>query len=108
MECEIQLRTVLQDAWSQVFHDRQYKSNMVNTEIPSELTRETNLVSGALELSDNEIGRLVKQYGNMAERINNAVYQELLDQVICQIWINIFLTGGHFALHMPTMKKKTM
>ena len=27
MKCEIQLRTVLQDAWSQVFHDRQYKSN---------------------------------------------------------------------------------
>lgn len=79
MKCEIQLRTVLQDAWSQVFHDRQYKSNMVNTEIPSELTRETNLVSGALELLDNEIGRLVKQYDNLAERINNAVYQELLD-----------------------------
>lgn len=82
MKCEIQLRTVLQDAWSQVFHDRQYKSNMANTEIPKEMLRETNLVSGALELLDNEIGRLVKQYDNIAERINNAVYQELLDSVI--------------------------
>lgn len=82
MKCEVQLRTVLQDAWSQVFHDRQYKSNMANTEIPTEMLRETNLVSGALELLDNEIGRLVKRYDNIAERINNAVYQELLDCII--------------------------
>lgn len=82
MKCEVQLRTVLQDAWSQVFHDRQYKSNMANTEIPIEMIRETNLVSGALELLDNEIGRLVKRYDNMAERFNNAVYQELLDCTI--------------------------
>lgn len=82
MKCEIQLRTVLQDAWSQVFHDRQYKSNMDNTEIPAEMLRETNLVSGALELLDNEIGRLVKRYDDLAERINNAVYQELLDRAV--------------------------
>lgn len=82
MKCEIQLRTVLQDAWSQVFHDRQYKSNMANTEIPIEMLRETNLVSGALELLDNEIGRLVKQYDDLAERVNNVIYQELLDCTI--------------------------
>ncbi|MBD5471067.1 MAG: hypothetical protein HDR19_08140 [Lachnospiraceae bacterium] len=79
MKCEIQLRTVLQDAWSQVFHDRQYKNNMANTEIPAEMIRETNLVSGALELLDNEIERLVKRYDDLAKRINNAIYQELLD-----------------------------
>lgn len=82
MKCEIQLRTVLQDAWSQVFHDRQYKSNMANSEIPEEILRETNLVSGTLELLDNEIGRLVKQYDSIAERINNSIYQELLDSTI--------------------------
>lgn len=82
MKCEIQLRTVLQDAWSQVFHDRQYKSNMANTEIPEEMLRETNLVSGALELLDNEIGCLVKKYDDLAARINNAIYQELLDCAI--------------------------
>lgn len=82
MKCEIQLRTVLQDAWSQVFHDRQYKSNVANAKIPIELLRETNLVSGALELIDNEIGRLVKKYDDLAERVNNIIYQELLDSII--------------------------
>lgn len=82
MKCEIQLRTVLQDAWSQVFHDRQYKSNMANEKIPIELLRETNLVSGALELIDNEIGCLVKKYDDLAERVNNIIYQELLDCII--------------------------
>ena len=82
MKCEIQLRTVLQDAWSQVFHDRQYKSNMANAEIPMDLLRETNLVSGALELLDHEIGRLVQKYDSMGKIINNTVYQELLDRFI--------------------------
>ncbi|MCM1107151.1 MAG: hypothetical protein NC355_09450 [Blautia sp.] len=55
---------------------------MANTEIPAEMIRETNLVSGALELLDNEIGRLVKRYDDLTERISNTIYQELLDRTI--------------------------
>lgn len=79
MKCEVQLRTVLQDAWSQVFHDRQYKNNNGNIEIPEEVLRETNLIAGSLEFLDNEIGRLVKKYDDLADGINNIIYQELLD-----------------------------
>lgn len=48
MKCEIQLRTVLQDAWSQVFHYHQYKNNAKNGKIPEKILRETNLISDAL------------------------------------------------------------
>lgn len=82
MKCEIQLRTVLQDAWSQIFHDRQYKFNGENAPITKEMLRETNLISGALELIDNEIGHLVMQYDTMSEKMDNAAYQELLDHEI--------------------------
>lgn len=82
MKCEIQLRTVLQDAWSQVFHDRQYKSNGRKVDITPEMRRATNLISGALELIDNEIGHLVKRYDSMVERMDNVAYQELLDRII--------------------------
>ena len=82
MKCEIQLRTVLQDAWSQIFHDRQYKYNGENANITKEMLRETNLISGALELIDNEIGHLVVKYDAMSERIDNAALQELLDHEI--------------------------
>lgn len=82
MKCEIQLRTVLQDAWSQIFHDRQYKSSGGGVTVPEEMLRETNLISGALELIDNEIGNLVTRYDELAEKMDNAAYQELLDHEI--------------------------
>ncbi len=82
MKCEIQLRTVLQDAWSQVFHDRQYKNNAIDRELPKEMLRETNLISGALELLDNEIGQLVKRYDKMAKKMDNVNYQEILDSEV--------------------------
>lgn len=82
MKCEIQLRTVLQDAWSQIFHDRQYKSSGGDAIITQEMLRETNLISGALELIDNEIGNLVARYDELAEKMDNVAYQDLLDQEI--------------------------
>ena len=66
MKCEIQLRTVLQDAWSQVFHDRQYKQQAPDIEISHELERNTNLVAGTLELIDKEITSLVKEYDRLS------------------------------------------
>lgn len=59
LKCEIQVKTVLQDAWAQIFHDRQYKPI---DEYPKELIRKTNLVAGSLELLDNNIKELVMQY----------------------------------------------
>lgn len=83
MKCEIQIRTVLQDAWSQVFHDRQYKCNTTTIDsVPNSLIRDTNLVAGALELIDKEIGNLAVKYDELAINISNTDYQELLDEQI--------------------------
>lgn len=63
--CEIQIRTVLQDAWAQIFHDRQYKTGL-SIGVPSKLLRRTNLLAGNLESLDYEINSLVGEY----DRIN--------------------------------------
>lgn len=60
--CEIQVRTVLEDAWAQVFHDRQYKAITTPVPISNEIQRRTNLLSGNLELLDYQINELVKEY----------------------------------------------
>lgn len=81
MKCEIQVRTVLQDAWAQIFHDRQYKP--FGMEDPSEdLKRETNLVAASLELLDTEIEMLVGKYDSFYKIPNNAEHQKFLDNTI--------------------------
>lgn len=79
-KCEIQIRTVLQDAWSQIFHDRQYKSG-INGIVPSyELKRKTNLIAGSLELIDDQIDELVHQYDSMNRHaLKESQYQRILD-----------------------------
>lgn len=81
-KCEIQIRTILQDAWAQIFHDRQYKNNNELLIIPSELKRKTSLIAGSLELLDQQINDLVKQYDSMKKGITCIEYQRLLDNEI--------------------------
>lgn len=46
---EIQIRTLIQDAWSQIDHKIKYKK-----ELPPELQRRINLLSGLFEIADRE------------------------------------------------------
>jgi len=55
---EIQIRTILQHAWSEIEHDDIYK-NSGNSN--SSIKRQFNLVSSILELADNELERLHQQ-----------------------------------------------
>lgn len=81
-KCEIQVRTVLQDAWAQVFHDRLYKASMDNTE--EYIKRKTNLLSGSLELIDNQIDEIVKYYDSKNGNLSQKAYQALLNENITE------------------------
>lgn len=52
---EIQIRTILQDAWSEIEHDDLYKNTV---QIPEDLRRRFFLVSNVLESADNELDNL--------------------------------------------------
>ena len=54
MYFEIQVRTILQHAWAEIEHDRMYKRK----NLPTKLRRRFNLVSGLLEIADNEFQNL--------------------------------------------------
>lgn len=49
LQCEIQVRTILMDAWASVSHHLDYK---METDIPSELKKDFNAVSGLLYAAD--------------------------------------------------------
>lgn len=83
LKCEVQIRTLLQDAWAQIFHDRYYKSNVDLIEMTPDLKRRTNLIAGSLELLDEQINALVNQYDAFSTSpINNEQLQKLLDSSI--------------------------
>ena len=58
MKFEIQVRTLLQHAWSEVEHDRNYKFNGV---LPKDLKRRFYRLAGILELVDDEFESLAKE-----------------------------------------------
>lgn len=54
--CELQLRTVCQNAWSELSHILSYKPE---TEIPCEIKREVNALSALMEIADNQFQKIL-------------------------------------------------
>lgn len=71
-EFEIQVVTILQHAWAEIEHDKVYK---FKGNYPDEIKRRLKILSGTLEVCDNEFERIteeIKQYTNDIEtQINN-------------------------------------
>lgn len=81
LKCEIQVRTVLEDAWAQIFHDRQYKSELQLAD-SEKLMRRTNLLSGNLELLDYQINGLVKEYDQLNHVESNKDLKNMLGKPV--------------------------
>jgi len=60
---EIQIRTILQHAWAEFEHDRNYKFGGV---LPKEIKRRLSVLAGTLELLDKEFDDLSREIDNYA------------------------------------------
>jgi putative GTP pyrophosphokinase len=69
---EIQLETLLNYAWSEIEHDRNYKTAI---ELPqnSDIPRRFRILAGVLELADNEFERLSKETQAYAKPIPSRI-----------------------------------
>ncbi|MBY7894022.1 hypothetical protein KW455_17505 [Vibrio fluvialis] len=65
---EIQVRTILQHAWAEIEHDRNYK---FSGELSSELTRRFKLVAGVLELADREFNSISNEIDSIAADVTS-------------------------------------
>ncbi len=76
---EIQIRTLLQHAWAEIEHDRNYK---FRGELPREIKRRFYLVSGTLELLDREFDQIAKDIDTYAENIRIQTEKGILEEDI--------------------------
>lgn len=63
---EIQVRTILQHAWAEIEHDRNYK---FSGKLPDEITRRFKLLAGLLEISDREFNNIAKEIDNTSKKV---------------------------------------
>ena len=71
----------MEDAWAQIFHDRQYKNELEMID-SDRLLRRTNLLSGNLELLDYQINGLVKEYDNLNQVERSRNLRNILEKPI--------------------------
>lgn len=75
---EIQIRTVLQHVWANMYHDIGYKSGI---EIPSEYIRSLNTLAGLLELADNEFNRIRREITNYRRNVETLIKSNTWDDI---------------------------
>ena len=68
--CEIQVRTILQDAWALVAHHLSYKKE---SDVPPELRRKLNALSGLFETADDQFDRLRAERTEYAEKVKEEI-----------------------------------
>jgi putative GTP pyrophosphokinase len=64
---EVQVRTILQHAWAEFEHDRNYKFAGI---LPTELRRRLFLAAGLLEIADREFDQLDSEMSLYAEKVS--------------------------------------
>ena len=94
---EIQIRTILQHAWSAIHHDIGYKSDFG---VPREINRQFARLAGLLELADDEFVRARDNMFNYTEDIRKRIITDDADDVV----INM-ISLNEYVLHNNSMQK---
>lgn len=68
--CEIQIRTILQDAWAIVAHHLSYKHE---DDIPNELKRKLHALSGLFETADDQFERINQARADYQNRVKESI-----------------------------------
>ena len=75
---EIQMRTILQHAWSAMEHDIGYKASV---QLPPEYLRQFSRLAGMLELADDEFSRIRMMMSRYSREIQSLVASGRLEKV---------------------------
>jgi putative GTP pyrophosphokinase len=101
LKFEIQIRTVLQHAWAELAHDRNYK---FSGKLPKELERKLFLYAGLLEIADqgfNETSRAIDEYSeNLQTRTSRGDFDIEITSLSLDAFVGLWAsrTGYEFEL----------
>jgi hypothetical protein len=76
MKFEIQVRTVLQHAWAELAHDRNYK---FSGQLPKQIERKLFLLAGLMETADNGFSDLSREIDSYLEKVSASTAAGNLD-----------------------------
>ena len=93
---EVQIRTILQHAWSAIHHDIGYKSDFG---VPREINRQFARLAGLLELADDEFVRARDNMVSYTEDIRKRIITDDADDVV----INM-ISLNEYVLHNKKMQ----
>jgi putative GTP pyrophosphokinase len=82
LKFEIQVRTVLQHAWAEIEHDRNYKFAGL---LPPDIRRRLFLIAGMLELADREFAGVSSEIESLSKSVTKAVKKGELDSAISTV-----------------------
>lgn len=89
MAFEIQIRTILQHAWAEFEHDRNYKFSGV---LPADIRRRLSVVAGNLELVDREFERISEAIDSYALNVREKTQLGELDIPINSTSLTAYMT----------------
>jgi putative GTP pyrophosphokinase len=73
---EIQVRTILQHAWAEIEHDRNYK---FTGKLPNEINRRFKLLAGSLEMLDREFNNIARDIDSISKLVEKGTKDGKLD-----------------------------
>lgn len=87
---EIQIRSLLQHAWAEFAHDRNYK---FGGKLPTKLERRLNLVAGTLEIADHEFEAIAAEIDRYETEVKEDLLKGDLDIEITTVSLTEYLSN---------------
>lgn len=78
LKFEVQVRTILQHAWAEVEHDKNYK---FSGQLPPDIKRRFKLLAGFLEIADREFESISKEIIEYEKKIANYIESDNLKDI---------------------------
>jgi len=88
LKFEVQVRTVLQHAWAELAHDRNYK---FSGKLPSEIERSLFLYAGMLEIADKGFSELSERIDGYIFKVQKAINEGDLDYELDSLTLPSFI-----------------
>ena len=103
LNCEVQVRTMLQHAWAELTHDRNYK---LGANLPLQIQRKINLYSGMLEIADEGFSEIVSSIEEYKNSIKSNGLEQFFSQEINSINLKEFVhqLAGKIGLKLNPVK----